>query len=92
VFGKRLLRRICGSKRNEVIGGWRKLYNNLYSSPSIIRVIKWRRMTWAGHVARMRKKRNACRTLVGNPERKRPMGGTRRRCEDNREIDLRKIV
>jgi hypothetical protein len=58
----RVLRRIFGPKRDGVTGGWRKLYNeelhNLYSSPSIIRIIKSKRMRWAGHVARMGKKRN----------------------------------
>jgi hypothetical protein len=57
VFQKRVLRRIIGPKRDEVTGGWRKLQNeevpNLYSSPNIIRMIKSRRMRWAGHVARM---------------------------------------
>jgi hypothetical protein len=57
VFENRVLRRIFGSKRDEVTGGWRKLHNeklhDLYSSPSIIRIIKSRRMRWAGHVARM---------------------------------------
>jgi hypothetical protein len=54
VFQNRVLRRIFGLKRNEVTGGWGKLHNdelhNLYSSPSIIRMIKLRRMRWAGHV------------------------------------------
>jgi hypothetical protein len=57
VFENRVLRRIFGPKRDEVTGGWRKLHNeelhNLYSSPSIIRMIKSRRMRWAGHVARI---------------------------------------
>jgi hypothetical protein len=57
VFENRMLRRIFGPKRDEVTGGWRKLQNeelhNLYSSPSTIRLIKSRRMRWAGHVARM---------------------------------------
>jgi hypothetical protein len=57
VFENRVLRRIFGPKRDEVTGGWRELHNeelhNLYSSPSIIRIIKSRRMRWAGHVARM---------------------------------------
>jgi hypothetical protein len=57
VFEHRVLRRIFGAKRDEVIGGWRKLHNeelhDLYSSPSIIRIMKSRRMRWAGHVARM---------------------------------------
>jgi hypothetical protein len=72
VFESRVLRRIFGSKRDEVIGGWRKLDNedlhNLYCSPSIIRIIKLRRMRWAGHVARMGKKRNVYRILVENSE------------------------
>jgi hypothetical protein len=57
VFENRVLRRIFGPKRDEVIGGWRKLpndeFHNVYCSPSIIRIIKSRRMRWAGHVARM---------------------------------------
>jgi hypothetical protein len=69
-----VLRRIFGTKRVEVTGGWRKLHNeelhNLYSSPSIIRMIRSRRMRWAGHVARMREKRHAYRILVGVPEEK----------------------
>jgi hypothetical protein len=67
-----MLRRIFGPKRDEVTGVWRKLHNeklhNLYSSPSIIRIIKSRRMRWTGHIARMGKKRNAYRILVGKPE------------------------
>jgi hypothetical protein len=57
VFENRVLRSIFGPKRDEVTGGWRKLHNeelnNLYSSPSIIRMIKSRRMIWAGHVVRL---------------------------------------
>jgi hypothetical protein len=72
VFENKVLRRIFGLKRDEVTGEWRKLYNeelrDLYSSPSIIRIIKSRRMRWACHVARMREKRNAYRLLVGKPE------------------------
>jgi hypothetical protein len=63
VFENRVLRRIFGPKRDEVTGEWRKLRNkelhDLYPSPSIIRIIKSRRMRWAGHVARMGEKRNA---------------------------------
>jgi hypothetical protein len=77
--------------RDEVTGGWRKLHNeelrDLYSSPSIIRIMKSRRMRWAGHVARMGGKRNAYRLLVG----KRPLGRPRRRWADNIKIDLLKI-
>jgi hypothetical protein len=63
VFENNVLRRIFGPKRDEVTGGWRKLHNeelhNLYSSPSIIRMTKLRRMRWAGHIARMVANRNA---------------------------------
>jgi hypothetical protein len=71
VFENSALRRIFGPKRDEVTGGWRKLHNSelrgLYCLLSIIRVIKSRRMTWAGHVARMVEKRNVYKLLVGNP-------------------------
>jgi hypothetical protein len=74
VFENRVLRRIFGPTRDEVTGEWRKLHNgdlhNLYSSPDIIRQIKSRRMTWAGHVARMGGERNMYRVLVGKPEGK----------------------
>jgi hypothetical protein len=74
---------------------WRKLHNkelhNLYSSSNIIRMIKSRRMRRAGHVARIRKKRNAYRILVGKPEVKRPLGRPRRRWVENIKIDLREI-
>jgi hypothetical protein len=72
-----VLRRIFGPMREGLTGGWRKLHNeelhNLYSSPSIIRIMKKRRMRWAGHVARMGEKRNVYRLLVGKPEGKRPL-------------------
>jgi hypothetical protein len=78
-----VLRRIFGPKRDEVTGGWRKLHNeelhNLYSSPNIIRVIKSRRMRWAGNLARMREKRNPYKILVGKPEGKRLLGRPKRR-------------
>jgi hypothetical protein len=78
VFKNRLLRRIFGLKRDEVIGSWRKLHNvelyNVQSSPSIIREIKSRRMRWAWNVARMGEKRIAYRILVGKLEGKRPLG------------------
>jgi hypothetical protein len=94
VFENRVLR-IFGPKRDEVTGGWRKLHNeelhNLYSSPSIIRMIKSRWMRWAGCVARMRGKRNAYRILVGKPEGERPLGRPRCKCVDNIEMDIREI-
>jgi hypothetical protein len=89
----RVLRRIFGPKRDEVTGGWRKLHNkehhNLYSSPSIIRMIKSRRMSWTGHVAQMGEKRNAYRILVGKPDRKRQLRRPRHRWADSVEMDLR---
>jgi hypothetical protein len=90
-----VLRRIFGPKRDGETGGWRKLYNeefhNLYSSPSIIKIIKSRRMRWAGHVARMGEKRNVYRLLVGKPEGKRPLGRWRHRWIDNIKMDLLEI-
>jgi hypothetical protein len=95
VFENRVLRRIFGSKRDGVTGGWRKLHNeelhNLYSSPSIIRIIKSRRMRWAGHVAQMGEKRNVYRLLVGKPEGMRPLGRPRRRWMGNIKMDLLEI-
>jgi hypothetical protein len=93
VFENRVLRRIFGPKRDEVTGGWRRLHNeelhDLYSSP--IRIIKSRGMRWAGHVARMGKKRNMYKLLVGKPEGKRPLGRPRRRWIDNIKMDLLEI-
>jgi hypothetical protein len=84
--------RIFGPKRKED-GSWRKLHNdelhNLYSSANIVRMIKSRRMRWAGHVARMEEGRGVYRILVGKPEGKRPLGRPRRRWEDNVNRDLR---
>jgi hypothetical protein len=81
VFENRVLRRIFEPKRNEVIGGWRKLNNeelhNLYSSPHIIRMIKSRRMRWLGHVAPVGDTGNAYSVLVGKPEGRRPIGTPR---------------
>jgi hypothetical protein len=87
-----VLRGIFGPKRDGVTGGWRKLHNkelrNLYSPPSKIRIIKSRRMRWAGHVARMGEKRNVYRLLVRKPEGRRPLGRPRRRWMDNIKMDL----
>jgi hypothetical protein len=89
-----VLRRIFGPKKEED-GSWRKLRNyelhNLYSSPNIVRVIKSRRMRWAGHVARIGKGTSVYRVLVGRREDKRPLGRPRRRWEDNIKMDLREI-
>jgi hypothetical protein len=74
VFENRVLNKIFGPNRYGVTGGWRKLHteelHNLYSLSSIIRIIKSRRMRWAGHVARMGEKRNMYRLLVGKPDGK----------------------
>jgi hypothetical protein len=90
-----VLRRIFGPKRDEVTGEWRRLHNKelyaLYSSRNIIRVIKSRRLRWAGHVARMGERRGAYRALVGKPEGRRPLGRPRRRWEDDIKFDLREL-
>ena len=78
-----MLRRVFGPKRDEVTGEWRKLHNeelnDLYSLPNIVRVVKSRRMGWAGHVAHMGEDRGVHRVLVGKPEGKTPLGRPRRR-------------
>jgi hypothetical protein len=95
VFESRVLRRIFGPKRYEIIGSWRKLHNvelyNLYSSPNIIRMINSTTIRWVEHVARMGMKRNACRILVGKPEGKRPLGRPGHGWENNIKMDLREI-
>ena len=95
ILENRVLRRIFGSKRDEVTGEWRKQHNeelnDLYSLPSIVRVIKSRRMRWAGHVARMGQRRGAYRILVRKPEGRRPLGRPRRRWEDNIKIDNQNV-
>jgi len=82
VFENRVLRRIFGPRRDEVTGEWRILHNeelnDLYSSPIIVRVIKSRRMRWAGHVARMGEERRVYKVLVGKSEGRRPLGRPRR--------------
>jgi hypothetical protein len=94
VFENRVLGRIFGPKREED-GSWRKWHNDelhsLYSSLNIVRVIKSRRLRWAGHVARMRDGRGIYRVLVGRPESKRPLERPRHRWEDNIKMDVREI-
>ena len=84
VFENRILRRIFGPKR-DASREWRKLHNeelySLYGAPYIVRVIKSRRLRWAGHVARMEEGRSAFKMLTGEPTGKRPLGRTRRRWE-----------
>ena len=88
-------RRLFGPRRNEVTGEWRRFHNeelnDLYSSPNIVRVIKSRRMRWAGHVARMGEERGVYRVLLGKPEGRRPLGRLRRRWVDNIRMDLQKV-
>jgi hypothetical protein len=95
VFENWVLRRIFGPKRDQVRGEWGKLHNeklhDMFSSPTIVRVIKTRRMRWAGDVACMGERRDVYRDLVGKAEGKRPLGRPRHRWEDNIEMDLQKV-
>jgi hypothetical protein len=94
LFENRVLRRMFGPKRDEVTREWRKLHNeklNLYHLPSIVRLVKSRRMRWAGHVACMGEGRGMHRVLVGKPEGKRQLGRPRRRWEDNIEMDFQEV-
>jgi len=90
-----VLRRIFGPRRDKEAGEWRRLHNeelnDLYSSPNIVRVIKSRRMRWAGHVARMVEERGVYRFLVGKPEGKRQLGRPRHRWVDNIRTDLQEV-
>jgi hypothetical protein len=92
VFENRVQRWIFGPKRDEITGEWRKLHNeeqhDLYSSPNIIRIMKSRRMRWAGHVSQLGEKRKVYRLLVGKPEGKRPLGRPRHRWVGNIRMDL----
>jgi len=92
LFENRVLRRIFGPKRDEVTGEWRKLHNaqlnDLYSSSSIVLVIKSREMKWASYVARMSERRGVYRPLVGKLEGKRPAGRPRRRWNYNIKMDI----
>jgi hypothetical protein len=87
-----VLRRIFELKKDEGIGGWRKLHNeellNLYSLPSILRMVRSRIMRWAEHSAQMGMKRNAYRILVGKPDGKTALERLRYRWEDNIKMDL----
>ena len=90
-----VLRRTFGPRRDEVTGEGRRLHNEelneLYCSPNIVRVIKSRRMKWAGYVAGIGEEMGAYRVLVGKPERKRPLGRPRRRWMDNIGMDLQEV-
>ena len=95
VFENMVLRRIFRPRRDEVTGEWRRLHNeelnDLYCSPNIVWVIKWRRMRWAGHVARMGEGRGVYRVLVGKPEGRRPLGRPRCSWVDNIRMDLQDV-
>ena len=95
MFENRVLRGIFGAKRDEVTGEWRKLHNeelnDLYCSPNIVRVIKSRRIRWAGHVACNGERGGVYRVLVRKPGGKRPLGRPRRRWEDNIKMDLQEV-
>jgi hypothetical protein len=95
VSENRVLRRILGTKRDEVTGEWRKLHNEelnvLYCSPNVIRAIKSRRMRWTGHVALLGERIGSLRCLVGKPERKRPLGGPWHGWENNIKMDTQEV-
>jgi hypothetical protein len=94
-FENRVLRRIFGPKRDEVTGKWRTVHseglNDMYSSPSIFRVTKSRRMRWAGHVVRIGDKRGAYRVLVVKPEGKKSLGKPKHRLGCNIEMYLQQV-
>jgi len=87
--------RVFGPKRDDVTGECRKLHNeelsDVYFLPNIVRVVKSRRMRWAGHVALVGQWRGVYRVLVGKSERKRPLGRPRRRWKDNIKMDLQEV-
>ena len=95
VFENRVLIKIFGPRRDEVTGEWRRLHNeelnDLYSSPNIVRVLKSRRMRWAGHVARMGEEKGVYRVLVGETGGKETTGETTRRWVDNIRMDLQDV-
>jgi len=95
VFKNMVLRRIFGPRKDEVTEEWRRLHNeelnDLYSSPNTVRVIKSRRMRWAGNVACMDEERRVYRVLLGKPEGRRPLGRPRRRWVDNTRMHLQEV-
>ena len=95
VFENMVLMRIFGHRSEEVTGEWRRLHNEelkaLYSSPNTVRVIKSRRMKWAGHLAHMGEERGVYRVLVGKPEGRSLLGRPRHRWVDNIRVDLQEV-
>jgi hypothetical protein len=95
VFENRVLRRMFGPKRDKAKMEGRKLHNeelnDLYCSPDIVRVMKLRRMRWAGHVACMGERRGIYRVLEGKSEGYRPLGRPRLKWEDNIKMDLQEV-
>ena len=95
LFENMVLRSIFGPRRDEVTGEWRRLHNeelnDLFSLPNTVRVIKSRRMRWAGHVARMDEEKGVYRVLVGQPEGRRTLGRPGRRWVDNIRMDLQEV-
>jgi hypothetical protein len=95
MFENSVLRKIFGLKRDEMTGSWRKPpkeeLHNLFSLSSIIRMIKSRRLRWAGHVRQMGMERNAYRIVMQKPEGRRPLGRPRHRWVDSIKLDLTKI-
>ena len=95
MYENRFLRRVFGPNRDEVTGEWVKLHNeelsDLYSLPNILRMVKSRRVRWAGHVERIGEGRDVHRVLVGKPDGKRPLGRPRLRWEDNIKMDLQGV-
>ena len=90
-----LLTLTIGPRRDEVTGEWRRLHNeelnDFYCSPNYVRVIKWRRMRWAGHVERMGEERGVYRVMVWKREGRRPLGRPRCRLLDNIRMDLQEV-
>jgi hypothetical protein len=95
VFENRVLRRIFLPKRDKVTGEWRKLHDeelhDLYCSPTIVRVIKLRRVKCVGHVADMGERGGVYRVMERKPEGNRPLGGPRHRWEDNIKMELQEV-
>jgi len=90
-----VLRRIFGPRKNGVTGEWENLHNeelnDLYPSPNFFRVVKWKKMRWAGNIACMGERRGVHRVLVGKPEGKGPLGSPMRRWKDNIKMDLQEV-